>query len=476
MKVLIIATYELGHQPYSSLTLCTYLESNGHDTKLFDLSKSDSYDESLDGNLSWAQAILISVPMHTATSIALDLIKLIEAEYPRLPIGLFGLYATNLDRLDLAAQIGLLASGETQKDILDWLNGRDADAAALTLARTVAQRTKSLDETRPARLRRDKALSIENYTRLQRGESETLVGYVETSRGCNHKCLHCPVPVVYNGRIRINELRWVLDEINQLFDSGARHITFGDPDFLNAPIHAMKILRKMHQYHPDLTFDATIKVEHLIQHQALLPELRELGCLFIVSAFEHTSEEVLSILGKNHTRSDMEKAISLCREVGIEIRPSLLPFTPWTKPQDIKELFDFVINNNIVGNVDPIQFSIRLLVPHGSLLLQNDVTKDCFLSPLPNSPLSYEWVSPYSELEILQQELTKLAAASSCGESPVAIFDKSLQLVCNILGFEYVEPKYGLVNADVAKLSEAWFCCAEPTDAMFFSPTFGPLK
>src|SRR5665809_161674 len=62
-------------------------------------------------------------------------------------------------------------------------------------------------------------------------------------------------------------------------------------------------------------------------------------------------------------------AVALLREHGIEIRPSWLPFTPWATPQDILEIVDFVIANELVGHVDPILCTIRLLVLKRSLLL-----------------------------------------------------------------------------------------------------------
>ncbi len=61
--------------------------------------------------------------------------------------------------------------------------------------------------------------------------------------------------------------------------AGARHIDFGDPDFLNGPGHALSVVRAMHAEFPDLTFDVTTKVEHILKRGSLLPELGRLGCL-----------------------------------------------------------------------------------------------------------------------------------------------------------------------------------------------------
>ena len=46
---------------------------------------------------------------------------------------------------------------------------------------------------------------------------------------------------------------------------GASHITFGDPDFFNGPTHARRIVEALHERHPAVTYDVTIKVEHLLR-------------------------------------------------------------------------------------------------------------------------------------------------------------------------------------------------------------------
>ena len=93
---------------------------------------------------------------------------------------------------------------------------------------------------------------------------------------------------------------------------------------------------------------------------------------FLLHFFDDLSDALLEQLalerlGLAHARADeAAQAVALLREHGIEIRPSWLPFTPWATPQDILEILDFVIANEMVGNVDPIQYTIRLLVPKGS--------------------------------------------------------------------------------------------------------------
>ncbi|MDA8208315.1 MAG: radical SAM protein [Actinomycetota bacterium] len=467
MKVLVASLYELGHQPLSSLALAASLEEAGHHAEVFDYDRAGSGDvlSALQGH----DALVISVPMHTASAIALGLIETAYAEHPDLPIALFGLYAINLAEADLAPTVGLLASGETIADVVGWVSGLGTGESTRHGLRSVARTREGL-QSEPPTLNRSLVPPLDVYAKLSVGGVERLTGYTEATRGCMHSCTHCPVPTVYQGRIRINKPEWVLADIDQLVEMGAEHITFGDPDFFNAPVHSMRILRAMHDAHPGLTFDATIKVEHLLEHRELLRELAELGCAFVVSAFEHTSEEVLAKLRKGHTRSQMAEAVRACRDVGIELRPSLLPFTPWTSPSEIVELFEFVHDEQLIGNVDPIQFTIRLLVPAGSLLLEDPATRSLF-NRSEGEPLSYGWQSPWPELDMLQAELASRLPAWLDSLATWEIFEEMYRLSCSQLGFDAKDFDYSQEKERaVPKLTESWFCCAEPAQTMVIAP------
>src|SRR5262249_21184093 len=151
--------------------------------------------------------------------------------------------------------------------------------------------------------------------------------------------------------------------------AGARHITFGDPDFLNGPGHSLAIVRGLHAEFPEVTFDATIKVEHILERRAVFPELAALGCAFVVSAVESLSPPVLRRLRKGHTRADVVEALRILEGAGILMQPTFVAFTPWTTARDYLEVLDFVAAHGLVEQVAPVQYSIRLLVPPGSALL-----------------------------------------------------------------------------------------------------------
>ena len=254
----------------------------------------------------------------------------------------------------------------------------------------------------------------------------------------------------------------VLADVDQLVAAGAGHISFADPDFLNAPHHARRVIAAMHDRHPGITFDATIKVEHLLRHPGALPELAEAGCVFVVSVFESVNDRILAVLDKGHTVADMSAAVIALRAHGIEVRPSWLPFTPWTTVDDLVGLVDFVAAHDLVANVDPVQYSVRLLVPAGSLLLAEPALA-AHLGGYDPARLGWSWSHPDPAVDRLQVEIAALVEAQ-IGLSPERTFAQVDELVRSLAPGAPAPPPLGAVSAgpagERARLTEPWFCCS----------------
>src|SRR5262249_9619976 len=228
----------------------------------------------------------------------------------------------------------------------------------------------------------------------------------------------CPITPVYGGRFFVLPREVVLADIRQQGRRGVRHITFGDPGFLNGPKHSMAILRAMHGEFPRATFDATIKIEHILTRRWPVPELATLGCAFVVSAVESLADEVLHQLKKGHTRADVVEALHILDGAGIPMRPTFVAFTPWTTAEDYLEALDFVVEQGLIENVDPVQYTIRLLVPPGSALLEA-ATPRPWLGELDEAAFSYHWAHPDPRMDRLQRELTILLERAVANEQPV---------------------------------------------------------
>jgi radical SAM superfamily enzyme YgiQ (UPF0313 family) len=397
--ILLVSCYELGHQPLALASPMGFLEAAGFHPAALDLSV-----EGLDAEVvRRARLVALSVPMHTALRLGVRAAERIRELNPAARVCFYGLYAT------LNAEY-LLRHGA------DWVVGGELEGALVELAQALDRGEEHPDAGGPAprleRLpvvspRREALPPLERYARLEWHGELRLAGYAEASRGCKHDCLHCPIPPVYGRRFFITAVEQVLEDIHQQVEAGARHITFGDPDFLNGPGHAMRVLRAAHADHPDLTFDFTAKIEHLLKHRALLSEMRALGCIFVVSAVESLSDTVLAHLKKGHTRADVAEALTAIRAAGIAMRPSLMPFTPWATSADYLDLLAWAAEEALLEAIDPVHYTIRLLVPPGSLLLESPAMQP-HLGALDEAAFCYRWTHPDPRMDSLQREAAAL--------------------------------------------------------------------
>ena len=232
--------------------------------------------------------------------------------------------------------------------------------------------------------------SLELYSHLRQNGTKTTAGYTEASRGCKHLCRHCPVVPVYEGQFRVVQREVVLADIRQQVAAGARHITFGDPDFFNGPTHAMRIVEAFHAEFPEVTYDATIKIEHLKQHRDLLPALKQTGCLFVTSAVESIDDAVLGLLEKGHTRQDFYEVATSLREAGLALQPTFIAFMPWTTIEGYGALLQAIADLELVENTAPVQLALRLLVTQKSRLLDLPEIQ-AVIGPFDEKALVYPW-------------------------------------------------------------------------------------
>ncbi len=178
--------------------------------------------------------------------------------------------------------------------------------------------------------------------------------------------------------------------------------------------------------------------------------------------FECVNNKILARLDKGHTARDAERAVKLLRQRGIEPRPSFLPFTPWTEFQDIFDILDFVAANDLVGNVDPIQYTIRLLVPRESLL-HDDPSFGRFLGEFDEDRLTFRWESADPRLDVLQKRLVEIAEqAASNEETSLETFMRIGGAVVRAAGRAPSRARHevaaGGVDRSAPRLTEPWFC------------------
>jgi len=455
-RVVLINPYELGRQPFALAEPAAWLKAEGFEVTCLDLSL-----QKLDCEvLRRAALVAVYVGMHTATRIAVQALPRIKRLTPNAHICVYGLYAPMNEALLRELGVGTVLGGEFEPALLSLSRRLRSNGNAMPGSEPII----SMGKVPFVVPDRGVLPKLSRYAHLVLPDGSTRVaGFAEGSRGCKHLCRHCPVVPVYRGSFRVVPVDVVMQDIRQQVKEGARHISFGDPDFFNGPTHGLRLAHALHDAFPDVTFDATIKIQHLIDHADLLPELRRSGCLFITSAVEAVDDDILRLLAKNHTSMDFDRAVALTRSAGIALAPTFVAFTPWTTLEGYLALLERLVKLQLVESVPPVQLTIRLLVPEGSWLLQLPDFREKLLAFDP-ALLGYPWIHTDPRVDRLQHDVQAEVARCEQQSVPRREVFASIWRMAHEAAGRPVPELSGRCGTPIPRLSEPWYCCAEPTD------------
>jgi radical SAM superfamily enzyme YgiQ (UPF0313 family) len=454
VRVLLVSTYDLGRQPFGLASPAAWLRRADVETECVDTSRESLSEEAI----RRASIVAVYLPMHTATRLAAAVIDRVRLVNPAATLVAYGLYAPLNAAWLRERGVSAVLGPEAEEDLVALAK---SPAFAKATARPSAYMLPKLQFIQPDR---STLLPLQRYAALQMPDgSRRVVGATEATRGCKHLCRHCPIVPVYRGAFRAIPVDVVLDDVRSQVAAGAQHISFGDPDFFNGPSHARRIVERLAAEHPGVSYDVTIKIEHLLKHADMLPLLRDTGCLFVTSAVESIDPVVLEALRKGHTREDFVKAVALCREAGVRLSPTFVPFTPWTMPGGYVELLEQLAALGLEEDVAPIQLGIRLLVTADSALLELAEIRD-LVEPFDPESLTFPWRHQDSAVDRLQSQVMQVVAgmpAAPRGE----VFD-AIDAVAREAAQRDGRSSSGSFRiATAPHMTEAWYCCAEPASA-----------
>jgi radical SAM superfamily enzyme YgiQ (UPF0313 family) len=462
VNVVLISTYELGRQPFGLASPAAWLRARGATVTCLDLSRESLREDAIRA----ADLVAFYIPMHTATRLAVELAGTVRWLNPRAHLCFYGLYAPVNEAYLRELGVRTILGGEFEQGLASLVerlqsakpsgNGRAASGPAqLEPVVSLARQVFLVPD-------RTGLVPLQQYAHLvlPTGEHRT-VGYTEASRGCRHLCRHCPIVPVYHGAFRIVQREVVLADVRRQVEAGAQHITFGDPDFFNGVGHALAIVEALHREHPNLTYDATIKIEHLLRNARHLRTLRETGCLFVISAVEAVDDAVLARLDKGHTRADFLEVVERFREIGLVLQPTFVPFTPWTTLESYCELLEVLASEELVENVAPIQLTIRLLIPAGSRLLELPEVSG-MVAPFDPAGLVYPWKHADPRVDQLCEQVQEIVrTGEKLRRSRAQVFARIWEAADKAAGIARPLPHAEPVlpaRATIPYLNEPWYC------------------
>jgi len=473
LKIVLISTYELGRQPFGLASPAAWLRKRGHSVVCMDLARQALHEPAI----KEADLIAIYLPMHTATRLAAQILPGLRAQNSNAHFCCYGLYAPMNEAYLRSLGVATILGGEFENGLVHLAErllqskvSNDSNGNGVRRSAPQEESLISLERLKFEVPDRSGMPALQKYAHLIiPGDGYRIVGSTEASRGCKHLCRHCPIVPVYNGVFRIVPREIVLEDVHRQVSAGAQHISFGDPDFFNGIGHAIPLVDQLHREFPGVTYDVTIKIEHLRKYEEHLPKLKETGCLFVISAVESVNDIFLTALEKGHTRADFLQVAATFRNLGLTLHPTFVPFSPWTTVENYLDLLRVLYEEQLTENVAPIQLGIRLLIPAGSRMLElEEISR--VIGPFDPQSLVYPWRHSEPRVDALSEAVQEIAAAADRDKlSRTMAFERIWIAAHRAAGTAPPAFSHAQNAQAVPFLSEPWYCCAEPTTDQLIS-------
>jgi len=363
-RVLVVSSFEAELQPMAAACAAAAVEEAGAEVVGWDAHLFPDHPPADLGDL-----VLLSVQQFEGAERGLELARRLRSVTPA-PVVAFGQYAQMNSDVFLDVVDGILM--DEPERVADELVAAARDREQLREVHALLTARGLVPPNAPRRIAtpapaRGLFPSLVHYPAHH--TEYGLMGNVEVTRGCHHKCTYCSVYGAYDGRVAAYKLDVVLADVRQLADEGARHFCFIDAEFFNSRTLGAEAMRRITDEHGPCTFEFTTRVDHILEYTELLEELTELGLRRVTSALEFPSDRILRIFDKGIDVADMRRAIATAGEVGFELNPTFIPFTPWVTYDELLTFEDFLIETGLARVVHPTALQTRLLLFKGSPLL-----------------------------------------------------------------------------------------------------------
>jgi len=362
-RILVVSPYEAELQPLVSACAAAALRDEGADVTGWDYHQFPD-----PAPVGPFDLILVSVGQYEGLERGLSITGKLAVETDS-PIVVFGQYA-QLNRRDFLAIADGVIIDEPERIAADLVA---LAAGRLALGEVAALVTRSGMKPMPPRKRISVVPARDLFPPLVHYPAHHspfgLMGNIEASRGCHHKCTYCSVYGAYDGKIAPYDVDAVVADAIALADEGVRHFCFIDAEFFNSRTIGIKAVERIVEAVGPCTFEMTTRVDHILDYGAELEHLVALGLKQVTSALEFPSDRILRIFDKNITVTDMKACIVRARELGFELKPTFIPFTPWIEYEELLGFEDFLDETDLARVTDPTALQTRLFLFKGSPLL-----------------------------------------------------------------------------------------------------------
>lgn len=336
------------HLPLTgTLYLGTILHNLGHHVRILN---ECILDDKIDPFTIQADIYCISaltVSANRAKSLAGQFKRL----YPQSRVLVGGIHASLLPH-DFAEVADQIVVGEAEGIIADLIDGKITDKIVQGYP---------VDDV--------DTLPLLNYSLLEGIDNMSIIPLM-TSRGCPFDCNFCTVTKIFGKQFRMQSPERVLAEVkNALTYFKSRHFFFYDDNLTANRDRVARLSELLIKEKVDITWTAQVRSD-VARSPELLRSMSKAGCRWFYIGFESTNDATLKAMHKSQTKADIETAIQVIHNAGINIHGMFIFGEDNDTVETLKATVDFAIHHDI----DTVQFMI--LTPFPGTALYNDLNRE----------------------------------------------------------------------------------------------------
>lgn len=366
----------LGYRfPYSLIPIANYLKARGHEAVVFDAQVENMADFHPEGFDLVGFSILSGPQIKSALAMAAT----VRQRCPQTPIVFGGVHATLLPEqtaehplVDIVTrQEGEITTCELAETIVDGGDLSTVQGITYTkdgeVVSTPDRPFLNLDET--PFLNYD-FLKTERYVEFQRKPS---IIYLETSRGCPHKCGFCYDPVFHKRKWRSKSPERVVDELEFVVRKyGVEQVWFTDDEFAVSQKRVAAIAELLIKRGVKLKWPIFSRANYVVKYdKEFLDLIRRAGCDWINFGVESGSPRILKLINKQITVDQVIRSVEILRDNDLNAGLSFMIGFPGESVDEMRQTFELIDTcSNMYDKVWIGQISAFTPLP-GTALMQN---------------------------------------------------------------------------------------------------------
>jgi anaerobic magnesium-protoporphyrin IX monomethyl ester cyclase len=299
--------------PLGIAYISSFLKSQGHECHIVDSVRDDERDiqKTVNEVVSYNPDIVGTTCVTASYFSAVDLTRRINKL--GIPTVLGGVHVSSLPEQSYEESgADWIVTGEGESAMLKIINGHPKGIVCGELADVRAMPWPDWDEVK---------LNLYPHAPFGGFTKRKPVGTVMTTRGCPYKCTFCAAHNIYGGGMRWRDPLDVVDEMEYLVKYwGMREINIADDNFTVKKSHAMEVCEELMRRKIDVVWACENGVRADRIDEELLRTMKKAGCYKIAVGVESPNPVVLESVQKGEKVSDIEKAISTAKRVGLHVR------------------------------------------------------------------------------------------------------------------------------------------------------------